>query len=373
MMESSESSLGRKESTSDGRPPHDIDADTALSLLGSFLDVRRFDMLVHAGPMDFRGHVHEVPNHDLDWNTTIFYTVTDPHLTARLKARFGQRPLWSDSVVKMACQAAKQLPSRQYQVPSAIRDFMAQECHDFRNEHADGSFTDHLDFCAEYTARYFHHPQASPNVLFLHSICGVNTNLFPLDFDKIPLLQELLTPQEYLHVQAFPTMLRLLFLDLLDTLWDVEPKKCQEQLQGITFHTFHGTQLSLLGDDLWIHLNYHLIHVLDFLPCQHFDRYIVNDPFVRLFVRLHQFLRRHNQLLAQVKLDRLATVPGLTASNHESEGETEPPSMLLPTWEHWISKVNAQEVAKSHAQFAIQMRKYSDAIHHNLAYQIHWK
>jgi hypothetical protein len=234
-----------------------------LSLLGYGLDVRRFDTLVHAGPMDFRGHVHEIPNDDLDWNTTIFYTVTDPEITARLKARFAQRPPVADSVIHSACEAAHQLPPRQYQVPKAIRDLMMREC-EFRDEHADGSFTDHLDFCAEYTARYFQHAKASPHVMFLHSICGVNTNLIPLNLNEIPLLEPLLTPHEYLHVQAFPGMLGLLFVDLLDTLWD-EPD-CEQRLQGITFHAFHGARLTLQGEDLWIHLDYHLIHLLVSCP-----------------------------------------------------------------------------------------------------------
>ena len=73
-------------------------------MLGTSLDVRRFDTMVHAGPMDYRGIVHEIPNEDVDFNTTIFHTVTDPNLIERLKKRFGQRPLWPDSIIHKACQ-----------------------------------------------------------------------------------------------------------------------------------------------------------------------------------------------------------------------------------------------------------------------------
>jgi hypothetical protein len=41
-----------------------------------------------------------------------------------------------------------------------------------------GSFLDHLQFCYEYSAAYF--KQHSPRVLFLHSILGVGTNIFPM-------------------------------------------------------------------------------------------------------------------------------------------------------------------------------------------------
>ena len=339
-------------------------------MLGSSgLDLRRFDTLVHAGPMDFRGLVQEVPNEELDWNTTIFYTVTDPDLTARLKVRFGQRALWPDSVIAAACRAAQELPGPQYTTPPALLDFMVQEC-EFKNEHADGSFMDHLHFCAEYTARYLPRPEASPNVLFFHSICGVNTNLFPLDFDKIPHLEDLLTPHEYLHVQAFPCMLRLLWVELLDVLWDKaaelegKNKGLADQLQGVTVTAFHGTQLTLEGDELWMHLNYHLIHLLDFMPTQHYDQFAIQDGFTRLFLRLHEFLRTQDRLWATVRLDRIASVPGMTA-----------PGQDLPTWDYLTSKddTGREEAAKVHAQLGTQLRSYSNAIGHDLSYEVHWK
>ncbi|CAB9508954.1 expressed unknown protein [Seminavis robusta] len=331
--------------------------DSALSMLGSSLDLRRFDTLVHAGPMDFRGYVHEIPNHELDWNTTIFYTVTNPAITARLQERFGKRPLWADSVIEAACETARTLPPQQYHVPSPIMDYMTREC-EFKNEHADGGFIDHLDFCAEYTTRYF--PQGSPHVLFLHSICGVNTNLFPLEFDKIPDLKSLLTDHEYLHVQAFPAMLRLLFMDeVLGVLWDEDD--VVDRVEGVEFSAFHGTKLTLVGEEFWMHLNYHLIHLLDFMPTQNFDRFL-NDPFVRLFVRLHEFLRKQDKLYATVRLDRLGQVEGMTAPNE-----------TLPTWDHLLSRLDADEVAKAHEQLRAQLRRYSKAIDHDLAYEILWK
>ena len=374
----------------------DASSGTALSLLASpSMDLRRFDTIVHAGPMDFQENslVQEVPNLDLDWSTTIFYTITDPDLTARLQARFGTRTLWPDAVLREACQTAVdlQLPAQQYTVPPEVLEFMRREC-TFKNEHAEGSFMDHLDFCAEYTARYFKtnntttktntastknasQPmiEASPNVLFLHSICGVNTNLFPLEFDKIPDMQDFLTPHEYLHVQAFPCMLRLLWVEhgLLDALWDKaaaaaperEAMLLADKLQGVTVNTFHGTQLTLEGDELWMHLNYHLIHLLDFMPTQHYEKFAIQDGFTRLFLRMHEFLRTQDRLWATVRLDRIGQVPGMTAPDQE-----------LPTWEHLTSsQANKDDAAKVHAQLGKQLRAYSEAIGHDLSYELHWK
>lgn len=322
-------------------------------MLGTSLDVRRFDTLVHAGPMDYRGVVQEVPNEDVDFNTTIFHTVTDPNLIERLKKRFGQRPLWPDSVIHKACAKAVHLPPQQYFVPPPIWQFMMDHC-EFKNEHAEGGFNDHLEFCAEYCARYF--PQGSPNVLYLHSICGVNTNLFPLEFDKIPEMQAFLTEHEYLHVQAFPGMLRLLFMQLLDDLWD------QSNINGITIQTFHGTQLTLEGDEFWNHLNFQLIHQLDFNPTCNFDHFAMVDGFTRLFFRLHEFLRKNDKLLADVRLDRIGQIPGMSAENED-----------VPTWEHMLSKVNPEEPAFVHGQLITQLRKYSEAIDHDLSYEMHFQ
>lgn len=331
-------------------------SDSALSLLGTSMDVRRFDILTNAGPMDFRGTVHEVTDDDLDWNATIFYTVKDPQVTEKLKQRFGQKPYWPDSVIREACDRAAHLPPRQYFPAPNILDFIMTNC-EYKNEHADGSFTDHLSFCSEYCARYF--PGASPNVLFLHSICGVNTNLFPLEVSKIPRLEPILTAHEYLHIQAFPCMLRLLFSTLMDELFDLQPAK---NLRGISITAFHGAKITLEGDDFWGHLNYHLIHMLDFLPTQQYDLFATQDAFTRLFIRLHEFLRNEGKLWADVRLDRLGRVPGMSAS-----GET------LPTWDYITSRFSRDQTELNHERFCETLREYSKAIDHDMGYKLHWE
>ena len=86
--------------------------------------------------------------------------------------------------------------------------FLVTEC-DFNVEHADGSFLDHLYFCFEYSVQ--HYPRHSPLVMLLHSILGTGTNTFAMTADKIPQLRPLMTPWEWTQVEAFPSVLRLLY------------------------------------------------------------------------------------------------------------------------------------------------------------------
>jgi len=44
-----------------------------------------------------------------------------------------------------------------------------------------------------------HYQGHSPNVLLLHSICGVATNLFPMPLEKLPQLAAILTKVELMH------------------------------------------------------------------------------------------------------------------------------------------------------------------------------
>mmetsp|Transcript_9493 Transcript_9493/g.12411 ORF Transcript_9493/g.12411 Transcript_9493/m.12411 type:complete len:92 (+) Transcript_9493:2-277(+) len=67
---------------------------------------------------------------------------------------------------------------------------------------------DHLYFVADYG--YVHYKEVSPRVLFLHSIMGVGTNIFPMDAEKIPKLKSMLTSFEYKHIAAFPSFIRLI-------------------------------------------------------------------------------------------------------------------------------------------------------------------
>merc|ERR1712151_1143391 len=175
-------------------------------------------------------------------------------------------------------------------------NFMSDEC-DFACEHADGSFMDHLNFCHDYSALHF--KGHSPRVLFLHSIMGVGTNVFPMGTDKLPQLESLLTPFEFSHVEAFPSVLRLLaegsLLDMLSNRLD-----SLSELKQLAFHRVLDNKLVTMdADNFWIQLNYQLMHLLDFLPVACWG---VNwdEPLMQVFLNLYQFLHNAGKLEAHV-------------------------------------------------------------------------
>ncbi|CAE7234232.1 ANK3 [Symbiodinium pilosum] len=101
-------------------------------------------------------------------------------------------------------------------------------------EHADGSFLDHLQFCYEYCAAHFE--GHSPRVLFLHSIMGVGTNYFPMKLDLVPKLQTLVSDEEFKHIEAFPSILRLmLHFDFIQELESQGPVRLASAFDGVSF------------------------------------------------------------------------------------------------------------------------------------------
>jgi hypothetical protein len=88
-----------------------------------------------------------------------------------------------------------------------------------------------------------HCPSASPVVLFLHSIMGVGTNLFPMQLEQRPTLAALVTASELRHIECFPTVLRLLQIDLLPELLALSPARLA-QVSGLTCHRLLGPEMS---------------------------------------------------------------------------------------------------------------------------------
>lgn len=196
------------------------------------------------------------------------------------------------------CEGGNSRWSTVPQVNQDILDFITNDC-DFDCEHADGSFLDHLQFCYEYCHSHF--PGSSPLVLFLHSIMGVGTNLFPMLLEQRPKLASLLTEHEMLHVESFPSVLRLLQTDLLPHLLNLSKKELAT-IDGIKFHRLIGPNMRelmhsdnaalFLGEqDFWTHLNYHLIHFLDFLPAHKWEEKMHSGLFPNM-IFLHMLLQR---------------------------------------------------------------------------------
>jgi hypothetical protein len=94
----------------------------------------------------------------------------------------------------------------------------------------------------------------------------VGTNFFPMDANKLPKLKKLLTPHEWTHTEAFPSILRLLLKDdcIVEMLDD---KLAENDIKKLTYRrVIDNEKLEMGGADLWMHLNIQLIHLLDFLP-----------------------------------------------------------------------------------------------------------
>ena len=227
--------------------------------------LQRKQALALARPCDHAGRFVASFDPAFDLTKTIFKTLPVGPKTLLQRTKLDTRFSWHEdatAAIQAAYLASGPAPSISDDAP--LHKFMMTEC-DFSCEHADGSFMDHLHFCREYTAR--HYPQTSPRTMLLHSIMGVGTNCFPMGLEKLPTLKSLLTEEEMAHVQAFPTVLRLLIHGpLLKELQRLTPEKLKT-LKSIKMHRLlDNAQIEMEAEDLWVHLNLQMIHAIDFLP-----------------------------------------------------------------------------------------------------------
>jgi len=156
---------------------------------------------------------------------------------------------------------------------------------------------DHLNFCHDYSAVHFE--LHSPRVLFLHSIMGVGTNIFPMSIDKVPQLKSMLTEFEYSHIEAFPSILRLLVVGKITRELSRNLSRLAD-LESIRFHrVIDNVSLTLHTEDLWIQLNYQLMHLLDFLPVACWG---VNwdESLMQVLLELFELLKMAGQVRANV-------------------------------------------------------------------------
>lgn len=127
-----------------------------------------------------------------------------------------------------------------------------------------------------------------------------------MEAEKIPMLASILTPDEMDHVQAFPSILRIV-QPIAAALRDNLHRK--QHLQGITFHRLIDNEvISLTGQQLWVQLNYHLIHLMDFLPIAEWS---TKKRSLAGFARLHGLLSDAGELQVTIDLN-LSDSDGLT-------------------------------------------------------------
>ena len=257
--------------------------------------------IAHGGAMDHTGAVAVLPIPNFDLGRTIFQTLEGKAARYVIKQRIAKDVRWFvDDAKRVQSEYEKSAAKGPLpEVSAELSRFLVDEC-DFDVEHADGSFLDHLYFCFEYGVR--HYPQRSPLVLLLHSILGTGTNTFAMDKKKIPELRALVSPFEWTHIEAFPSLLRLLYAGDLRRELRANLHR-PDALKEIRFRrVIDNEPITMSGEDLWIGLNYQLIHLVDFMPVANWATHLNDTSFI-LLRDLFDLLERANKLEALVRYD----------------------------------------------------------------------
>lgn len=329
----------------------------ATELQAASHNLLRKQILAVGHPVDNAGRVTATVEPDFDLSLTIFKSLSPGVKTLFQRTKLDARLHFSEAAraeIERLYAALPAPPRRSLADDTAIHKFMLEQC-DFSCEHADGSFLDHLHFCQEYALRHFPTSAAAPRVLFLHSIMGVGTNCFPMALDKLPALRELVTPEEFAHIQAFPSMLRLLIHQpLLAELGGCSTEKLQRLSALRLYRVIDNAPIELTAAQLWEHLNFQLIHAIDFLPAAAWKR-TSNEYFFEIFWQLHALLTRLGELRAKVEWD-----------DEWMQDHTD--GARPSTWRHWlVDRVPHRAILKLASK---QIANYSAQVGHSLKYEL---
>ena len=315
--------------------------------------LQRKAAIVAGGAVEHTGAVRVRPIANFDLDRTIFQTLEGRLPRFVMRTRVGREPEWDPAAAARvdqeyaAIQPEQQLPA----IDPKLLQFMVEQC-DFDVEHADGSFLDHLYFCFEYTAA--HYPQGSALVMLLHSILGTGTNTFAMEAAKIPALQALLDPADWAQIEAFPSVLRLLYDAPLRAELRANLSRL-DQLRAIRFHRVIDNQpIELTGPAFLEALNYQLIHLVDFLPVANWSTH-QNDTAFILFRDLYDLMER-----AGVRQCALATAAPSDKPNQRDQGG-------LGAW-----LTTRIPVGVSEKMAAKSVRAFSARVGHDMSYTIDW-
>lgn len=323
--------------------------------LDAALNEQRKAALVAGGAVDHAGRLRVVPMTDFDMGRTIFGGLKGKLQRLVMEDKLAKEPVWDEAAAQKieAEYRAAQAEASAPMIDPALIHFMQTEC-DFSMEHADGSFLEHLVFCHDYSARHF--PEHSPKVALLHSILGTATNTFAMSAEKLPALKAHLTDFEARHIEAFPSLIRLfydqgLLAELTANLHRLD------SLEALHFHrVIDDAPLTLEAEDLWIQLNYQLMHFVDFMPSANWG-FRRNDPLLLQFQALSTFLDRAGQRRARVEVSfPEAATPAV--------GER-------PTLVGRLSGALPSSLTLKLARKTI--REYSSQIGHHLDYRLQWR
>lgn len=317
-------------------------------------NLQRKAAIAAGGPADHAGEVWVEAIDGFKLEGTIFETLEGAAPRFVMRTRVGKETHWKQGAAQRvqeayeSCCKSQALP----EISPALLRFMMEEC-DFDTEHADGSFLEHLYFCFEYSAR--HLPAHSPIVMLLHSILGTGTNTFAMEANKIPLLRPLLSEQEWQQVEAFPSILRLLYdLPLRKELQ--ANRERFSKLESVRFHrVIDNASLSLSAEEFWIQLNYQLIHLIDFLPVANWAAHANDTAFV-LFRELYELLEESGRRAGQLRYTP-------TSARRTTRGEEQSVAAWLTTL---IPAFATEKMA------ARALRRFSKRIGHSLDFELVW-
>lgn len=329
-------------------------ATSETSGLNATLNLQRKAAIVEGGAVDHAGQVRVQRMADFDMSRTIFGGLSGlPKMF--MEEKLAKEPVWNnDQAARVEAAYVESTASQPApEIDQTLIDFMVDEC-DFSMEHADGTFLEHLVFCHDYAARYY--PEHSPNVALLHSILGTATNTFAMDAAKIPQLRELLDEFEALQIEVFPSTLRLFYNgDFLDEL-EANLHRL-DRLDAVHLHrVIDNETLTIDAENLWINLNFHLMHFVDFVPAANWSAHRA-DPLLQMFQRLSDLLDRADRRQAHVDV----TFPDSSAAPVDEER----------TLFGRVTGVLPASITRKLAKKSIV--DYSDRAGHDLSYRIDWR
>lgn len=320
--------------------------------LNTALSVQRKSAIMQGGAFDLAGQVEVVRMENLELEKTIFGGLKGlPRMF--MAEKLGKEAVWPQSAATAIENEYSKASSAVPAIDQRLVDFMHNEC-DFSMEHADGSFLEHLVFCHEYAVRYY--PEHSPNVALLHSILGTATNTFAMDAKKLPDLKLLLSNFEGEQVDLFPSTLRLFynggFLEELEHNVHRLDKLAALHVSRV----IDNRPMTVGAESLWINLNYHLMHFVDFVPVANWSTHR-SDPLLQMFARLSNLLDRAGERRAQVQVSFPASKSTPVGEQRTFFGKV---TGLLP------ASLTLKLAKKS-------IREYSKLAGHDLTYHLEWR
>lgn len=103
--------------------------------------------------------------------------------------------------------------------------------------------------------------------------------------------------------------------------------------------------LHLTAEQFWVHLNYQIIHFLDFLPADSWDKKVASGGLFLALVKVHKVLVRAGKLMANIKFDSAA-------------------------WAETVQRTETPEKKQSQAKSKMMTQQFSDKIGHSLEYTV---